>query len=464
MASHGLLLRSPAAALTAAATLAALLTGGLMASAPATGIGLVMALCYVPLVVLHLPLALALWVALVFVEHLPAVSVGPNAAAILIALAWLGVLRNHAGDAARVVGRHRRLAGAVASLLVWLTVSIAWAGDPGAAADDLWRWYMAALVLAVVATTVRTADHVRLVAGAFIIGAVVSAAVGLVDQALHSSASALESATHTEGRLQGGGGDPNYLAAGLVPAMALAGGLAAATRAPLARLALVAAIGFLALGLVETESRGGLLAGLVTLAGAVLIYRGSRGRALFAVATATVVAAAAFAASPGAWERVSSLDGGGNGRADLWQVAWRVSRDHPLGGIGLNNFRLESGAYVREPGRLEHVELISERPHVVHNAYLQLLAEEGVVGLILFLALALGCLAAAWQATRRFDLSCRHGLAAISRAVVLAIVGSLVASWFLSNATDKRLWALLALGPALLAVATEPVGRHDCAR
>ena len=461
MASRELLLRWPAVLLTPAAALAALLAGGLMAHAPAAGLGLVMALAYVPLVVLNLPLALALWVALVFIEHLPAVSVGPNAAASLIALGWLGVLRNHAGHAARVLNRHRRLAAALASLLVWLTVSMAWAGDPGASADDLWRWCVAALVLAAVATTMRTAAHVRLVAAAFVIGAVISVAVGLVDQALHGSASALESATHTEGRLQGGGGDPNYLAGGLVPAMALAGGLAATTRGPLARLALVASIGLLALGLVESESRGGLLAGLVTLAGAVVIYRGSRGRALLAGAIATSVAAAAFAASPGTWQRVSSFDGGGNGRADLWQVAWRVSRDHPLAGIGLNNFRLESGAYVREPGTLEHVELISERPHVVHNAYLQLLAEEGIVGLSLFLAVALGCLTAACRAARRFDVSRQHGLAALSRAVVLAIGGALVASWFISNATDKRLWALLALGPALLAVATDPVERDD---
>jgi O-antigen ligase len=243
--------------------------------------------------------------------------------------------------------------------------------------------------------------------------------------------------------------------------MALAGGLAAATRASPARLVLIAAIGFLALGLVESESRGGLLAGLFTLAGAVLIYRGSRGRALLAGAIAVSVAAAAFAASPGAWQRVTSFDGGGNGRADLWQVAWRVSRDHPVGGIGLNNFRLESGAYVREPGTLEHVELISERPHVVHNAYLQLLAEEGVVGLSLFVVLALGCLAAAWHAARRFDVSRQLGLAALARALVLAIGGALVASWFISNATDKRLWTLLALGPALLAVAREPVEGDD---
>ncbi len=138
-----------------------------------------------------------------------------------------------------------------------------------------------------------------------------------------------------------------------------------------------------------------------------------------------------------------------------------MSLDHPLGGVGLNNFRLESSAYVREPGSLEHVELITERPHVVHNAYLQLLAEEGVVGLGLFLALALGCMAAAWHAARRFDASRRQGLAALARAILLAIGGALVASWFISNATDKRLWALLALGPALLAVATEQAGCRD---
>ena len=315
---------------------------------------------------------------------------------------------------------------------------------------------MAVGVLAVVATTVRTPDHLRLVTGAFVLGAVVSVTVGLVEQSLASAGSALESATHTEGRLQGGGGDPNYLAAGLVPAMALAGGLAAGTRKPMVRLALFAAMGFLVLGLVESESRGGLLAGILTLAAAVVIYRGRRSHALLACTIAISIAAAAFAASPATWERVSSVDGGGNGRADLWQVASRVAGDHPLVGVGLNNFRSESGAYVRKPGTLEYVDLISERPHVVHNVYLQLLAEEGIVGLSLFLAVALACLGAAWRAARRFDAADDYALAALARAVVLAIGGALAASFFISNATDKRAWVLMALGPALLGLSERP--------
>jgi O-antigen ligase len=246
--------------------------------------------------------------------------------------------------------------------------------------------------------------------------------------------------------------------------MALACGLAAGTRRPLVRLALLAAIGFLAIGLVESESRGGLLAALLTLAAAVVVYRGHRAHALLACAIAISVAATAFAASPAAWQRVSSLDGGGNGRADLWRVAWRMAGDHPLVGVGLNNFRAESSAYVRKPGALQYVDLISERPHVVHNVYLQLLAEAGVVGLALFLFVASACIRSAWRAARRFDAAGEHALSALARAVVLAIGAGLAASFFISNATDKRAWVLLALGPALFSVSEQPVADGPRAR
>lgn len=452
MAGHSLVARLPGATPAAAALLASLLAGSLMAHAPAAGVAFLAAACYVPLVLLDLPLGLALWVAVVFLQGLPAVGVGPNAAALLIAFAWFGALRGRAEAVTAPLRRHRRLAAALMLLLGWLTLSLAWADRPDAVVDDLWQWYVGAAVLVVVSTTVTTPFHVRLVAGAFVLGAVASVGAGLVEQSLHGAGSALESATHTEGRLQGGGGDPNYLAAGLVPAMALAGGLLTAARSGLVRVALAAGVGLLALGLVQSASRGGLLAAVVTLAVAVLIQRGRRAHALVACAVVLSVAAAAFAATPGAWHRVTSLDGGGNGRADLWQVAWRVAGERPLVGVGLNNFRFESDEHVRRPGTLEFVELISERPHVVHNAYLQLLAEEGIVGLALYIAVALACLAAAWRAASRFEVGGSPALAALASSVVLAITGALTASFFISNATDKRLWVLLGLGPALLAV------------
>jgi O-antigen ligase len=437
---------TPRAAIAAGALTASLLVGLALAQSIALGLGLLIGACYAPLVLVDLPLGLALWIVLVFVEHLPAVSIGPNAAGVLVALAWLGTLRARHGAARDVLRRHRALFGGLALLLVWVTLSLAWAPDPAAGVRELWPLHVAGLLAVVVATTVSSPRRARLVAGAFVAGAVLSVLVGLAARWLSGTAGGAT-------RLEGGAGDPNFLAAALIPAIVLAAALGAATRSAHARLALGAATAILVAGFAATASRGGLVAAVVTALVAIWLHPGRRLHVALLVAGALTLAAASFAASPGAWQRVTSFDAKGNGRSELWHVAWRMSADHPLVGVGINNFREHSAGYVRRPGPLQFVELIAERPRVVHNTYLQLLAETGAVGLALFLLVAGGCLRAGWRACRHFESAGEEALATLARAVVLAAVGVLTAALFLSDAADKRLWLLLALGPALASIA-----------
>ncbi len=121
-------------------------------------------------------------------------------------------------------------------------------------------------------------------------------------------------------------------------------------------------------------------------------------------------------------------------------------------GVGLNQFRPQAKRYVREPGVLTSVELIVERPQTPHSLYLQVLAEMGLVGLALLLLAAAACVRAAWQAARRFDSLAMPELAVLSRAVLVAILGALAASAFITSGPEKRFWAILALGPAVLAL------------
>ena len=133
-----------------------------------------------------------------------------------------------------------------------------------------------------------------------------------------------------------------------------------------------------------------------------------------------------------------------------------MSGDHPVAGVGLAGFPTEAKNYVREPGNLQFVRLIVDQPHVTHNVYLQQLAETGIVGLALLLAVIGACLAAAERAARRFEALGERALATLARAVGRRDVGFLTASLFISNSTDKRLWIVLALGPALLGAASSP--------
>lgn len=443
------LLPSSPAPVVAAAVLGSALLGVLLALDVGLGVGLVLALAYLPVVLLDLPLAIALWVGIVFIEHLSFTSIGPTAAAALIALAWIGSVRGRPGVELRL---HRTLLAVFALFLAWATMSAIWAERPAAVISDVWQWYVAAAVLMVVSTAVLDGRHLRLVAAGFVAGAVVSVLIGFL-AGLDTSATAIDTATQKDGRLQGGGGDPNYLAAGLVPAIALAGGLAAASRRTLARATLVLTVAILAAGLGATQSRGGVVAGVCAIAAALLLFKGHRAQVVVLLLLAGAVGGAWLATTPEALERVTNFDGGGTGRSGLWEVAWRMSGDSPVVGVGLDNFQERAAEYVREPGALEYVDLIAEKPRLVHNVYLQLLAEVGIVGLALFLGVILAALRTALLAARRFDRLGDPSLALLSRAVLVAGVGALAASFFLSNGPDKRLWVILALGPALLAVA-----------
>jgi O-antigen ligase len=278
--------------------------------------------------------------------------------------------------------------------------------------------------------------------------------LGLVDGHLTLATTATASAATDAARLSGGAGNPNILAAGLVAATVLAAGLAAASHSAVVRVAAVAAVAVLTAGLVASQSRGGIVAALVTVVAALVFFRRRRAYVAAVALVALGVALAWFTASPSAWDRVTSFDNGGSGRSDIWTVAWRVFEDHEVVGAGLNNFAVVAGDYLRRPGTLQRGDLIVDKPHVVHNTYLQLLAENGVVGCALFLVIAIGSLRAAWTAGMRFEARGQTGGEVLARAVLVAGIAMLAAGFFASSGVDRRLWILFALGPALLHIAS----------
>jgi O-antigen ligase len=235
-----------------------------------------------------------------------------------------------------------------------------------------------------------------------------------------------------------------------VPSLAIAAGLAAGVRSALGRLGLAVACVVLVMGLGATESRGGLIAAVVATFVAVVIAK--RGRVLVVAFIAIVIGLAAiwFASTPDAWKRVTHTADKGNGRSSLWTVGGRIFSDHPITGVGLDNYRVYAPRYVSGPGQLNFVNFIAERPHVVHNVYLQMLVEVGIIGLVLWLIVVLNSLAGAIRAARLFERRGDYESAALSRAVFVGLIAALVASVFISNGSGFQIWVLLALGPMLL--------------
>lgn len=456
---------------TAAAAALAVACGMAFAVDVRVGAAIALAAVGVPLALVDLPLVIAAWAALTVFSRHAAFGQAATAAGLLVLGGWLAHASANRGSIRAALRPHRRLLAVVALLLSWLTLSLAWTEQPGPASSRLADWYVNGAALVVLLTSVRTPRAVRLVVGAVVLAVV--AAVGLALAGIDlAPARAPEDAAVVQGRLQGVAGDPNFMAAFIVPALVLAAALQSVVD-PRARPLLVAAMVVLLAGLAATQSRGGLLAAVVALVAAFLVMRGRRAAVLGAGALALLVIGVWISANPGVLERLQSAEQDrGSGREDLWLVAWRMSGDHPITGVGLNSFTVHSGEYVRRPGAMNYVDLVVDRPHVAHNTYLEMLAESGVVGLGLTLALAAIAVGSALRAGRRFERVGERGLAVLARGVVAADAGLLAAAVFISAQAAATVWILLALGPILLGVsivlssaagarAIQPLGRRS---
>lgn len=109
-----------------------------------------------------------------------------------------------------------------------------------------------------------------------------------------------------------------------------------------------------------------------------------------------------------------------NSRLDAWSAAARLAADRPAFGIGPGNFRLK---YVEATGRPEG----SIGLAVVHNAYLDVAAEVGVLALVLFVTYLVMVLLRLTSA-RRHAVGPPGLAAALRTAFVIAVVSAVTLS------------------------------------
>jgi O-antigen ligase/polysaccharide polymerase Wzy-like membrane protein len=438
----------PRSIVIAAAIAGAALAGTAMAHSIQLGVAVAVALCYGPLVLLNFPLGVVLWIPFSSLIAVSALDVGPSVAGMLILFAWLGALAMRHSGLPWAVLQHRRLLGLVGALVLWVLLSMAWTERSPLGSDPFFAWLVAGAIMLVASTTLTDRRYVRLAVGAFVAGAVVSVAIGLLGGAGQTPSGSLGTAT----RVGGGSGDPNFLAAGIIPAIVLAAGLGAAAHRTSLRWTVVGAVVVLTVGFAATESRGGLIAAIVAAAAAVILAKHARAWVIALLLCVVGVALAWFSVEPEAWQRISDFHGS-SGRDEVWRAAWQMWRDHPVVGVGLRGFGDHAADYLRELGPLKYAAFLSERPHVVHNSYLEMLVETGLVGFAMFLAVIAACLTCAWRAAERFEDVGDRAMSALARAVIVGVLAMLTAAFFISGSTDRRLWVLLAFGPALLAAA-----------
>lgn len=174
------------------------------------------------------------------------------------------------------------------------------------------------------------------------------------------------------------------------------------------KLAAIAGTILLPFVILLTQSRGAFLA---IVAFGLLLVAGQRRRVRTLVIVAIVGAIVAIAAPDSLWDRIGGLrsatdtetlrevdpEGSAEQRYEIWKVARKIAREHLLVGVGV-------GAYPQ--AHLRYAMDSEFKPTALgardtHSTYLNVLAESGVVGLVLFLALFVSVFLYAERVRRR---------------------------------------------------------------
>jgi O-antigen ligase len=201
-------------------------------------------------------------------------------------------------------------------------------------------------------------------------------------------------------------GNPNDLAAVSIlvlgPALAV---WASEARRSLYRWIGSAAAAALIVTVVLTQSRGGFVAlAAMALPSGIALAR-QRSRAVLSVAA--ILALALYVAPVGFWQRMGGLrkaisletvgemdpEGSARQRFALVQTAARMVGDHPVLGVGLGAYSQANADYSPALGARD-----------THDTYLNIAAETGLPGLLLFLALVTNVLRGTRAARRRAAL------------------------------------------------------------
>ncbi len=435
----------PVKLLAAGLAVSSLSMGILAGVDPALAIGLTLGLVLLIIAMANLTAGICLLAFLTFLETvLPAgvLSISKVVGLVLV-LSWFALITAGERDQREGIFSPAAFLFVLISLVAWAAVSAVWAEDSGAAIDSATRYLPNAMLFLIVFAGVRTREQFLWVLGSLVLGAVVAAFYGIVVGAPADDPERV------------GIGNANETAASLVAGGTLAAALAfALTGKPVLRLLTTIAVPLCVFAVFLTLSRGGLVALGASLLAAVFMAGRRRRGVVLGVAVAAVVAAVVYFgafASVEARDRILDVEGG-TGRTDIWTVGWRMVEDQPLRGVGAGNFPIASIHYLLEPGTLLRDDFIVDNPKVAHNTYLNVLAELGVVGLALFLAVIAFSL---WCAARALGVASRAGdrqLDVLARAMIVVIVGLLAADFFGSRQYSKQLWLLLSLCPALLAI------------
>lgn len=200
---------------------------------------------------------------------------------------------------------------------------------------------------------------------------------------------------------QGIFGNANDLAALTVLQLSMAAALLMTERKGIVKLGALFAMLALPFTILVTQSRAALI-GLAVFTLAAIWGHPRKFKILGVVGL--LIALAVMVAPNGVWQRLEGLryatststlssvdeEGSASQRWAIWQTGWRVVKANPVAGTGLGTYRLANGSVSAALGDRD-----------AHSTYLTLAAENGFIGLFLFMLLVGATLVRAQSVRRR---------------------------------------------------------------
>ena len=360
---------------------------------------------------------------------------------LLLAASSLLVLGWHIVITRRIQPYWRPELTALAVFFVLVTIGVMFAiNRPVALGTYTGVYWKIGIMTLAIAWLTREARDFDLAARMIVVAGIAVALVALYNKA--NGIGLVEGTRVTIGRdIRSNLGDPNDLSLVLMFPMAFAAGLLATPGVGRAAKALgIAGVPLLFSAVIATQSRGGLL-GIIAVFG-VFAYRRVKSKLLLGIggslAMLVLIAVAGISdrASGGATEE--GIDESAMGRIYAWQAAFGMALDHPLTGVGLENFY--HNYYFYSP----HWD---GKNHAVHSTWFGVMAETGFLGLGVFIWLIVTLLRSASASLRRIEASgvTEPGIQATAQAVQAGMVATLVSGTFLTQGFTWPLYILTAL-------------------
>jgi len=350
-----------------------------------------------------------------------------------------------------------------AAPLAWVVAYTLWAG-----ASSLWTTNLGGTVtqlaslgigLSYMLAFATLLNNRRDVARVLYTFAIVAFAVGIYGMASSS------------GRAGTDAGDANFFALIEIITLPLVLALAADTRVRWFRGVLYGVVLVIIAAVFSSLSRGGLIAlGAAVLAVTALpartFFRSSKQKlVVLLVLVGAAVGAYQFSGQALAqrFQYVFTAEGHtGSGRLNAWRGAYTSIDRRPFQGLGYGAFQLNANQLMLQtPGVDLSNARLRPRGLEAHSAYIGTLAELGIPGLVFFL----GIFGSAALTTRRTAIAAaRAGAASTARlanAVLISMLGWVVASIFLSSETSRPPWILIGISLALPKLVSDEVRRRQ---